>query len=130
MDDCGLRNNSSRNAPKIWWFDARFSIMVKLARIEKMIDLKYWGIEKEQISTIQKNGMTIKVIAGKIDGMEGPVCDLTIDIEYFYVKLASSKTFEHASHGNNVVFVYVVNVSIEVHDKIITLGHCVVFGER
>jgi hypothetical protein len=106
-----------------------FQLWVNLPAKKKMIDPKYRGIEKEQIPIIQKNGMTIKVIAGKIDGVEGPVWDLAIDIEYFDVELAKSKTFEHASHSNNTVFAYVVNGSIEVHDKIITLGHCAVFGE-
>ena len=106
-----------------------FQLWVNLPAKKKMIDPKYRGIEKEQIPTVQKNGITIKVIAGKIDGIEGPVCDLAIDIEYFDVELAEAKTFEHATHRNNTVFAYVVNGSIEVHDKTITMGHCAVFGE-
>ena len=70
-----------------------------------------------------------RVIAGKIDEVEGPVCDLAIDIEYFDVELPEAKTFEHATNRNNAVFAYVVDGSIEVHDKIITIGHCAVFGE-
>src|SRR5665647_841077 len=106
-----------------------FQLWVNLPAKKKMIDPKYRGIEKEQIPTFQKNGITIKVIAGKIDGIEGPVCDLAIDIEYFDVELAEAKAFDHTTHRNNTVFAYVVNGSIEVHDKIIAQGHCVVFGE-
>jgi redox-sensitive bicupin YhaK (pirin superfamily) len=94
-----------------------------------MIDPKYRGIEKEQIPIVQKNGMTIKVIAGKIDGVKGPVCDLAIDIEYLDVELPEAKTFEHATHMHSTVFAYVVDGSIEVHDKTIMVGHCAVFGE-
>jgi quercetin 2,3-dioxygenase len=106
-----------------------FQLWVNLPAKKKMIDPKYRGIEKEQIPVVQKNGITIKVIAGKIGGLEGPVCDLAIDIEYFDVELAEAKTFEHATYGNNTVFVYVVNGSIEVRDKIISMGHCAIFGE-
>jgi quercetin 2,3-dioxygenase len=106
-----------------------FQLWVNLPAKKKMIEPKYRGIEKEQIPTIQKNGMKIKVIAGKIDGIEGPVCDLAIDIEYFDVKLAESKTFEHATDRNNTVFAYVVDGSIEVKDKTISTGQCAVFGE-
>lgn len=106
-----------------------FQLWVNLPAKKKMSDPKYRGIEKEQIPTVQKNGITIKVIAGKIDGKEGPVCDLAIDIEYFDVELAEAKTFEHTTNRNNTVFVYVVNGSIEVHNKIITLGHGAVFAE-
>jgi redox-sensitive bicupin YhaK (pirin superfamily) len=106
-----------------------FQLWVNLPAKKKMIDPKYRGIEKEQIPMVQKNGITIKVVVGNIDGVEGPVCDLAIDIEYFDVELAEAKTFEHVTHRNNAVFAYVVNGSIEVHDKTITMGHCAVFGE-
>jgi quercetin 2,3-dioxygenase len=104
--------------------------MGKLARKKKkMIDLKYRGFKKKQIPSVQKNGVKIKVIAVKIDGIEGQVCDLAIDIEYFDVKLAESKTFEHATDRDNTVFAYVVDGSIEGYDKTISTGQCAVFGE-
>jgi redox-sensitive bicupin YhaK (pirin superfamily) len=106
-----------------------FQLWVNLPAKKKMIDPKYRGIEKEQIPIVQKNGMTIKVIAGKIDVVEGPVFDLAIDIEYFDVELPENKTFEHASNRNNTVFAYVVDGSIEVHEKTISTGQCAVFGE-
>jgi redox-sensitive bicupin YhaK (pirin superfamily) len=106
-----------------------FQLWVNLPAKKKMIDPKYRGIEKEQIPIIQRNGMTIKVIAGKIDGVEGPVWDLAIDIEYFDVELFEAKTFEQASNRHNTVLAYVVDGSIEVHEKTISTGQCAVFGE-
>jgi redox-sensitive bicupin YhaK (pirin superfamily) len=106
-----------------------FQLWVNLPAKKKMTDPKYRGITNEQIPTVQKNGITIKVIAGKIDKIEGPVRDLAIEIEYFDVELAASQTFEHATHRSNTVFAYVVNGSIEVQDKTINTGHCAVFGE-
>jgi redox-sensitive bicupin YhaK (pirin superfamily) len=105
-----------------------FQLWVNLPTKKKMIDPKYRGITKEQIPTVQNDGLKIKVIAGKVNGTQGPVCDLAIDIEYFDVELNAS-TFEHATPKGNMVFAYVVNGSIEVQDKTITHGHCVVFGE-
>src|SRR5665648_77663 len=105
-----------------------FQLWVNLPAKKKMTDPKYRGIEKEQIPTVQKNGMTIKVIAGKIDEVEGPVCDLAIEIEYFDVELPEAKTFEHAINRNNAVFAYVVDGSIEVYNKTIMVGHCAVFS--
>ena len=66
-----------------------------LASKKKMVDPKYRGILKEKIPMFQKDGIKIKVIAGKMDKTHGPVLDLTIDIEYFDVELAPGKTFEH-----------------------------------
>src|SRR5208283_4977771 len=67
--------------------------------------------------------------AGKVDGIQGPVRDLAIDIEYFDVELASGKTFEHATAKNDTVFAYIVEGAVEVQGKTITQGKCIVFGE-
>jgi quercetin 2,3-dioxygenase len=99
-----------------------FQLWVNLPAKKKMIDPKYRGIEKNQIPTIQKNSQKTKVIAGKFDAIEGPVRDLSIDIEYFDTKLDAGKTFEHQTQGNHTVFVYVVNGSIEVHGKMAMNG--------
>jgi redox-sensitive bicupin YhaK (pirin superfamily) len=106
-----------------------FQLWVNLPAKKKMIDPKYRGITKEQIPTLQKNVLKAKLIDGKIDGVEGPVRDLAINIEYFDIELAETKTFEHPTHRSNTVFAYVVNGSIEVQDKTIIQGHCAVFGE-
>jgi len=106
-----------------------FQLWVNLPEKEKMIDPKYRGIEKEQIPLFQREGSKIKVIAGKVDGTEGPVRDLAIDIEYFDVALGTGKVFEHATPRNHTVFAYVVEGSIEIRDKKILQGQCVVFGK-
>jgi redox-sensitive bicupin YhaK (pirin superfamily) len=106
-----------------------FQLWVNLPAKKKMIDPKYRGIERKQIPTIQKGGLKIKVIAGKVDGTEGPVRDLSIDIEYFDIELAAGKGFEHATPSNYTVFAYVVDGSIEVHERKILQGQCAVFGD-
>jgi redox-sensitive bicupin YhaK (pirin superfamily) len=105
-----------------------FQLWVNLPSKKKMIDPKYRGIEREQIPTVNKNGMNIKVIAGRVDGTEGPVRDLAIGIEYFDVELAPGTVFEHVISQNCTAFAYVVNGSIEVLDKTIMQGRCAVFG--
>ena len=68
-----------------------FQLWVNLPAKKKMVDPKYRGILKEQIPMVQKDGMKIKVIAGKVDGIQGPVRDLAIDIEYFDIELLQEK---------------------------------------
>jgi redox-sensitive bicupin YhaK (pirin superfamily) len=106
-----------------------FQLWVNLPAKKKMVDPKYRGIVKEQIPMVQKDSVKIKVIAGKVDGTQGPVRDLAIDIEYFDVKLASGKTFEHTTTKEDTVFAYIVEGSVEVQGKTITQGQCIVFGE-
>ena len=106
-----------------------FQLWVNLPAKKKMVDPKYRGILKEQIPTVQKDGLKIKVIAGKMDGIQGPVRDLAIDIEYFDIELAPGKAFEHATAKDDTVFAYVVEGAVEVQGKNIMQGQCVVFGK-
>jgi quercetin 2,3-dioxygenase len=106
-----------------------FQLWVNLPAKKKMINPKYRGIEKQQIPVFQKNGIKIKVIAGKIDETIGPVRDLAIDIEYFDVELAAKETFEPDTSKDCTVFAYVVDGSIEVNEKVLTSGQCAVFGK-
>ena len=106
-----------------------FQLWVNLPAKKKIVDPKYRGIEKKQIPIIHKDGIKIKVIAGKVDGTRGPVRDLAINIEYFDVELASQKTFEHRTNKEDTVFAYVVEGAVEVQGKTITQEQCVVFGE-
>jgi redox-sensitive bicupin YhaK (pirin superfamily) len=106
-----------------------FQLWVNLPAKKKMINPKYRGIVKEQIPIVQKEDVKIKVIAGNVEKTQGPVRDLAIEIEYFDVELASGKTFEHATAKNNTVFSYIVDGSVEIQDKIIMQGQCVVFDE-
>ncbi len=106
-----------------------FQLWVNLPAKKKMIDPKYRGIEKQQIPEFQKDGLKIKVIAGKVDGTEGPIRDLAINIEYFDVELDAGKTFEHYTPKNDTVFAYLVEGSIEIGSKKILQGQCAVFSE-
>jgi quercetin 2,3-dioxygenase len=105
-----------------------FQLWVNLPAKKKMIDPKYRGIIKEQIPIVQQDGATIRVIAGNIGEVEGPVTDLVISIEYFDVELAAGHVFEHATAKKCTVFVYVVEGSIETSNKKVLAGQCGVFG--
>ncbi len=105
-----------------------FQLWVNLPAKKKMTDPKYRGIEKQQIPIFQKDGEKIKVIAGSVDGTEGPVRDLAIHIEYFDIELAAGKTFEHATPKKYTVFAYVVEGSVEILGKTIVQGQCAVLG--
>lgn len=106
-----------------------FQLWVNLPAKKKMINPKYRGIEKDHIPTVTKDGVTVKVIAGKMNGTRGPVQDLSINIEYFDVELAAGKIFEHATPRNDTVFAYVVGGSVEAQGKTVMQGQCVVFDE-
>ena len=81
-----------------------FQLWVNLPAKKKMTDPKYRGITKDQIPTIKKDGQTIKVIAGKMEGIEGPVRDLSTETEYFDVELAVGKEFQRLTAQKSYCF--------------------------
>ena len=106
-----------------------FQLWVNLPAKKKTIDPRYRGITKDQIPVLEKEGAEIKVIAGIIDGTEGPVQDLVVDVDYFDVELAASKTFEHSTERDCNVFAYVIEGSGYFDDKLIESQQCALFGE-
>jgi redox-sensitive bicupin YhaK (pirin superfamily) len=106
-----------------------FQLWVNLPAKKKMIVPKYRGITKHQIPSLKREGAEIKIIAGKIDEVEGPVQDLVVDVEYFDVTLAAEKTFERSSERGFMAFLYVIEGSGYVEDKLIESEHCALFGD-
>jgi redox-sensitive bicupin YhaK (pirin superfamily) len=106
-----------------------FQLWVNLPAKKKMTAPQYRGINKEEIPIIQKKGLKIKVIAGKINGTEGPVQCLATPIEYLDAELEAGKTFEHATPKRWKTFAYVVNGSIDAHDKVVMPGQAALFTE-
>ncbi len=105
-----------------------FQLWVNLPAKKKMTDPKYRGIDKDQIPIVQEKNAKIRVMAGRKNGAEGPVRDLSIAVEYFDVELAPDGAFEHVTPNEHTVFAYVVNGSTEILNEKISEGQCVVFS--
>jgi len=106
-----------------------FQLWVNLPAEKKMISPKYRGIKKDQIPSFQKEGAKIKIIAGRIDAMEGPIQDLVVNVEYFDVKLEAQKIFEYKTKEDHKVFAYIVEGSGYSNDVSVGLHQCALFGE-
>jgi len=70
-----------------------FQLWVNLPAKQKMMNPRYRGLIKDDIPTIEHQGATIKIIAGTIDDVHGPVQDLIVDVEYFDITIPTGKTF-------------------------------------
>src|SRR3989344_3968308 len=65
-----------------------FQLWVNLPANKKMIDPRYRGIKHNEIPEIEMNkGVKLKLIAGFLNEVHGPVKDLTIDVEYFDISM-------------------------------------------
>jgi quercetin 2,3-dioxygenase len=86
-----------------------FQLWANLPATHKMMDPRYRDIRREQIPEISgKDGVTIRVICGKVDETEGPVRDIVIDPEYLDVSLGPGSEFVHPTKVGHTVFAYVI----------------------
>ena len=106
-----------------------FQLWVNLPAEKKMIPPRYRGITKNQIPRLKKEGARLKVIAGKIDGTQGSIKDLVVNVEYFDVKLEAGKAFEHPTERGCNVFAYAIEGSGYSEDTLIEPQHCALFSD-
>ncbi|HEY3488908.1 MAG TPA: pirin family protein [Candidatus Deferrimicrobiaceae bacterium] len=86
-----------------------FQLWANLPRAHKMMDPRYRGITKAEIpEAVLDGGVRVKVIAGKIDGVQGPVRDIVTDPEYLDVSVPGGATFRHGVKRGHTVLAYVI----------------------
>jgi redox-sensitive bicupin YhaK (pirin superfamily) len=86
-----------------------FQFWANLPASHKMMDPRYRGIVAADIPDVTiKDGVTAKVICGRINGVTGPVTDVVVDPEYLDVTVPAETTFTHEIKRGHKVFAYVV----------------------
>lgn len=73
-----------------------FQLWANLPASHKMMPPRYREIKKDDIQKlVTRGGITIKIIAGKVNGVEGPVKDIVTDPQFLDVTLAEHTVFDH-----------------------------------
>ena len=84
-----------------------FQLWCNLPEKSKMMNPRYQEITKEQIPEIKQNQTSIRVIAGTLNGIKGPVQDIVIDPEYLDISISDGK-FIHNVKAGYTVFAYIL----------------------
>ena len=85
-----------------------FQLWINLPASKKMMNPRYQEIKGSDVPEIQlKSGVSIKVIAGSYNSVNGPVHDLMIDPTYFDVSLPSNTSFLLPVQSDYTTFVAV-----------------------
>jgi redox-sensitive bicupin YhaK (pirin superfamily) len=113
-----------------------FQLWVNLPAKLKMMQPRYQNISSEQIPEINSDdGAKIRVIAGEVDGVSGPVTDIVADPTYLDVSIPSNGTFSHPVKRGHAAFAYVFEgqgifgANGEEIEKTISQFRLVVFGD-
>jgi redox-sensitive bicupin YhaK (pirin superfamily) len=85
-----------------------FQLWVNLPAKLKMMTPRYQNILCNQIPQINReDGIKIRVIAGEVDDVRGPVTEIVADPTYLDVTIPPAGSFSHAVQRGQTAFVYV-----------------------
>jgi hypothetical protein len=85
-----------------------FQLWVNLPARLKMTKPRYQNITSEQIPQIQhEDGVIIRVIAGEVDGVSGPVKEILADPTYLDISIPSNKMFSQPIESGQAAFAYI-----------------------
>ncbi|MBI3856211.1 MAG: pirin family protein [Planctomycetes bacterium] len=85
-----------------------FQLWSNLPRKNKMMDPRYQEVKAKEIPSVRTpDGATVRVVAGEVSAVKGPVKDIVSDPEYLDVSLPAGKSFVHATKPDHTVFAYV-----------------------
>jgi redox-sensitive bicupin YhaK (pirin superfamily) len=86
-----------------------FQLWVNLPQDKKMMDPRYQEVKNEEIPVLSpRNDIDIRVIAGRVDGTEGPVRDIAADPEYLDISLGPDIFFTHPVQPGYTALAYVI----------------------
>jgi len=86
-----------------------FQLWVNLPAASKMMKPRYREMPASTIPEVRpKDGVRVKIIAGEVDGVRGPVQDVVVNPSYLDVSLGPGVDFEYPALPGHTVFAYAV----------------------
>jgi redox-sensitive bicupin YhaK (pirin superfamily) len=84
-----------------------FQLWVNLPARLKMSEPRYREIPADTIPVLEKpDGSLIRIVAGNLDGVQGPVTEIAADPNYIDVSLPPDTTFRHQISEGHAAFAY------------------------
>jgi len=101
-----------------------FQLWANLPARDKMMAPRYQEVKDASIPVVKtREGATVRVINGEVDGVRGPVTEIVTDPEYLDVSLPASTSFSHPVQGGHTVFAYVVDGAADFSGSPEAPGH-------
>ena len=106
-----------------------FQLWVNLPARDKMCAPQYQEFGPERIPQVElADGVSAKLIAGRIGEVSGPVSQPATDPTYFDLTIAHGRVFAHALPSAHNVFAYVYEGDVAVDGASVGRGELIVFG--
>ncbi len=108
-----------------------FQLWANLPASHKMMDPRYRDLLSNEIPEVHLDGgSTVRVVAGTLNGVTGPVRDVVIEPEYLDVTVPAHSTFQHTTDPDHTVFAYLFQGSAyfdSTRSSLLTSGHLALF---
>ena len=89
-----------------------FQLWANLPASHKMMDPRYRDVKRSEIPEVSiEGGAKVKIVCGRVNGVQGPVRDIVTDPEYLDVSVPKGGQFTHPVKTGHTVFAYVVEGS-------------------
>ena len=86
-----------------------FQLWANLPASHKMMNPRYRDINSSEIPEVTlDNGVSMKIICGEVNGVQGPVKDIVTDPEYLDITVPAQTVFACPVHKGYTVFAYVI----------------------
>ncbi len=87
---------------------AGFQLWVNLPKKDKMIPPRYQNVHANEIAVVERDGgATIRVIAGRVDGVNGPISGIAAEPMYLDMSIAANGSFTLPIPRGHSAFAYV-----------------------
>ena len=106
-----------------------FQLWVNLPAAQKMDQPRYQEVNSSTIPVIEKDGATIRLVAGEVDGVRGPVTEIAASPLYMDVKLAPDSSFIFPVPSGHTVLAYVFEGTGEFSHEVVESVSMVVFND-
>lgn len=107
-----------------------FQLWANLPASHKMMEPRYRDIKAEEIPVVMlESGASLKVIAGSVAGVTGPVGDIMIDPEYLDCTIPEKTEFSHKTKRGYTVFLYVTGGEGRVNETPVANQTLVLFAD-
>jgi quercetin 2,3-dioxygenase len=107
-----------------------FQLWVNLPAARKMCEPRYQDIDPQNVPTVVRDdGSEIRIIAGSVDGVDGPIDGIDIEPLYLDVTLGPAGLFRHRVPASHTAFMYVFDGSVEADGKVIDRDHLAVLTD-
>lgn len=84
-----------------------FQLWVNLPAAQKMSEPRYQEVAAGTIPVVEKDGVTIRLVAGEVEGIRGPVTEIAAAPLYMDVKLAPGSRFIYPIPSGHTTLMYV-----------------------